>query len=377
MHQPLDRRAMGVLSLSHTADDINQSFLPAILPALVASAHLSFAAAATLVLAQAISSSVVQPAIGYLADRKPLPWLSVAGVLLAGFGIAAIGFAPSYRWMVACALVSGLGIAAFHPEAARFANFVAGSKKATGMRWFSLGGNLGFALGPVLAAGSLAVFGIHGTLAAAVPVLLMGGALAYELPRLHGFVPAKPAHGQERGENDDWPAFTKLTLFVTLRSMAYIGLVTFTPLFFVHALGTSQLIGNIALSTYLISGAAGTIVGGTDRRSHLAPERFAGVDGRCRDLDRAVRSVRLAGDGRARRHRYRADRLRPDRVADGVRRPGPRISAAAYRRRFGRHAWPRGQPRRHAQPRCWERSAIAMDCMRRCSPARAWRRSRS
>ncbi len=262
---------MTVLSLSHTADDITQSFLPAVLPALVASLHLSYTAAATLVLSQAISSSVVQPAIGYLADRKPLPWLSAVGVLLAGFGIAAIGFAPSYAWMVVAALVSGLGVAAFHPEAARFANYVAGSKKATGMRWFSLGGNLGFAIGPILAALSLAAFGIRGTLAAALPVTLAGIALFIELPRLRGFIPAKTAKG-ERVERDDWSSFSKLTVFVTLRSTAYIGLVAFTPLFFVHALHASQMVGNIALSAYLIAGMAGTIVGGpiADRVSRRA-----------------------------------------------------------------------------------------------------------
>jgi FSR family fosmidomycin resistance protein-like MFS transporter len=80
----MDRRAIGLLALGHFADDINQSFLPGLLPLLVVARHLSYQAAATLVLAQAISSSFVQPLIGYLADKRPMPWLAGLGLLLAG-----------------------------------------------------------------------------------------------------------------------------------------------------------------------------------------------------------------------------------------------------------------------------------------------------
>lgn len=140
-----DRRALLLLAVGHLADDVNQSFLPALLPLLVVQRHLSCQAAATLVLAQAISSSVVQPAIGFIADKYPMPWIAGVGLLLAGFGIAGIGFMPSYALIFVCALISGLGVAMFHPEAARFANLVSGSLKASGMRWFAVGGNLGFA----------------------------------------------------------------------------------------------------------------------------------------------------------------------------------------------------------------------------------------
>ena len=84
--QTMDRRSVALLAVGHFTDDINQSFLPALLPMLVAVQHLSYAVAATLVLAQAISSSVVQPLIGYMADKRPLPWIAGLGLLFQEYG---------------------------------------------------------------------------------------------------------------------------------------------------------------------------------------------------------------------------------------------------------------------------------------------------
>ncbi len=255
-------RAIALLALGHTSDDINQSFLPALLPLLVAQRHLTFAAAASLVLAQAISSSFVQPAIGYLADTRPMPWLAGIGLLLAGGGIAAIGFMPTYALIFCCALVSGLGVAMFHPEAARFANLASGTKKASGMRWFAVGGNTGFAIGPVFATLALTVYGIAGTFVVAVPVAIMGTLLLIEVPRFRTFLPKVAAVKALVPVPDDWSAFGRLTAFIMLRSTAYLGLVSFIPLYFVHVVRTTPAVGNLVLTTFLLSGIAGTIVGG-------------------------------------------------------------------------------------------------------------------
>jgi len=220
----MDRRAMGVLALSHVADDLNQSFLPALLPFLIAARGLNYTAAATLILAANVASSVVQPGIGWLADRKPLPWVVPVGLLFAGGGVALVGVAPTYTLMLVAALVSGLGVAAFHPEAARLANLVAGERKTSGMRWFAAGGNAGFAIGPLLAGGAVVMFGLSGSLVAFVPVTFMAGLLALELPRLRGLAPARRAT-RGAGERDDIAAFARLSLFVILRSMAFLGLV--------------------------------------------------------------------------------------------------------------------------------------------------------
>ena len=261
MAAQLDRRGMSVLSLAHIVDDVNQSALPALLPFLIAGRHLTYTAAAGLMLFASLSSSIVQPAIGHLSDRRSMPWLIALGVLLAGGGFALAGTMPTYFGIALCVGVSGFGIAMFHPEAARFANYVAGAKKATGMRWFAVGGNVGFALGPLLMTPALIAFGPSGTLVMIVPAALAAIAVLVELPRLKTFAPSKSAARISLGR-DDWSAFGRLTAYVSLRSMAYIGLVAFTPLVLIDILHANASVANGALSAFLIAGAFGTIVGG-------------------------------------------------------------------------------------------------------------------
>ena len=91
------------------------------------------------------------------------------GPALGGLGVALVGFAPNYALTFAAVLLSGLGVAAFHPEGSRFANYVSGARRASGMSRFSVGGNIGFALGPVLVTPLLIAFGLHGTAFLLIP----------------------------------------------------------------------------------------------------------------------------------------------------------------------------------------------------------------
>ncbi|MBD5634731.1 MAG: MFS transporter [Candidatus Eremiobacteraeota bacterium] len=257
----LDVRGMTVLSIVHVVDDSNQSALPALLPFLIAAHGLSYTAAAGLMLFASLSSSVVQPAIGALADRRSMPWLIALGVFFAAFGIALVGVMPNYWLITACVALSGVGIAAFHPEAARFANYVAGDRKATGMRWFAAGGNLGFAAGPLLLTPLVLGFGPAGTLALAIPGAAAAALVMIELPRLRGFVPVRVSRSAAAG-TDRWGPFALLTAAVSVRSMAYIGLVAFTPLYLIGVVHASTAQANVGLTLLLASGAAGTIFGG-------------------------------------------------------------------------------------------------------------------
>src|SRR5438132_9710646 len=112
----VDYKSVALLSAAHLCDDINQGVLPAMLPFFITAYHLTYAAAAGLVLAQTLSSSVVQPLFGLLADRRSSPWLIPAGMSLAGLGVAVSGLAPTYGLIFICIALSGLGISAFHPE---------------------------------------------------------------------------------------------------------------------------------------------------------------------------------------------------------------------------------------------------------------------
>ena len=110
----------------------------------------SNAAAAGLVFAISATSSVVQPIFGQLADRLAMAWLLPASVLLTGAALAFGAQAPSYAAVLLAFGLSGLGVAAFHPEAARKANLASGDRRTTGMSFFSIGGGLGFALAPAV-----------------------------------------------------------------------------------------------------------------------------------------------------------------------------------------------------------------------------------
>jgi MFS transporter, FSR family, fosmidomycin resistance protein len=254
---------MAALSLGHLFTDVPQGAVPALLPFLIARHHTSYAAASALILAATISSSVIQPLFGHLSDRISLPWLMPLGPALGGLGIALVGLAPSYPLTFAAVVVSGVGVAAFHPEGSRFANYVSGERRASGMSLFSVGGNVGFALGPILTTPLVLVFGLHGTVFILIPTWLAAAIVAYELPRLRGFradlASERVAHGDAE---EAWGAFALLAVVIALRSFIYFGMVTFVALYYVRVLHASSALGNAALSLMLLGGAAGTLIGG-------------------------------------------------------------------------------------------------------------------
>lgn len=257
----LDRRSLGLLGAGHLCVDLCQGAVPALLPFLAAERGYSYAALGALVLFSTIGSSIIQPLFGLLSDRFARPWLMPAGLALAGTGIALAGPAPSYGLTALAVVVSGLGVAAFHPEGAKFAGLASRERQGRGMSLFSVGGNAGFALGPLLTTPLVLLFGLSGTLALAV--LPLGAALliARELPRLRRLeqsVTAEPV----AGGRDDWGAFGRLGGMIALRSGVYFGLQAFIPAYFVAELSTSEAAGNAALTLMLASGAVGTLVGG-------------------------------------------------------------------------------------------------------------------
>ncbi len=259
----VDRRAMAALSAGHLFTDVAQGSIPALLPFLISKDHLSYAAASALVLAATISSSVIQPLFGHVSDRLSLPWLMPLGPALGGLGVALAGIAPTYGLTFAAIVLSGMGVAAFHPEGSRFANYVSGARRASGMSLFSVGGNVGFALGPVLVTPLMLIFGLHGTVFVLIPTWLMAAVLVGELPRLRTFRSDVVAgRVQSSEQHEAWGPFALLAGVIALRSFVYFGMVTFIPLYYTADLHASKAFGNAALAAMLLGGAAGTLVGG-------------------------------------------------------------------------------------------------------------------
>ncbi len=257
-----DRRGITLLSVAHLMNDANQSALPAIIPWLVSHRGLSLATAATLVLAMNLSSSVVQPLFGHLSDRRSLAWVIPVALLVATIGTALIGLAPTLPLMLAGALISGVGVAAFHPEGSRFSNYFAGARRASGMSWFTLGGYLGFAVGPLAVTPLILAFGLHGTAVLLIPALIVFFFVWRDLPRFeHARQVAHRAHRERPGE-DDWRGFSILAVVVALRSMTFLAAVTFTPIFAIRIAHADPTLASAALAALLFGGAFGTVFGG-------------------------------------------------------------------------------------------------------------------
>lgn len=253
----IDRRGMATLSGGHLAADFASGSVPALIPFLTDKFQLSYALAALLLLAATISSSLVQPLFGLWSDRRGALWLIPGGVLLAAVGVSGAAVSPAYPLTLALVLAGGLGVAAFHPEGAKHAAYASGRKRAAGMSYFNIGGNTGYALG-AFATGQLVVWlGLAGAIAAMAPVLVVGLALAREVPRIAG-LGEHAVHGTGGGA-DDRGAMVVLGTVIALRSVSWFTLLAFVPLWEV-AHGHSKAAGNRLLFVMLLAGAAGTLL---------------------------------------------------------------------------------------------------------------------
>jgi FSR family fosmidomycin resistance protein-like MFS transporter len=258
----MNKEAIALLSLGHFLIDFCQGVVPALVPFLVTERHFSYTAAASLVFAISATSSVVQPLFGQLADRLALAWLLPASVLLAGLALALGSQSPSFAVVLTAFGLSGLGVAAFHPEAARKAYLASGERRTTGMSLFSVGGGLGFALSPALTTAVVVNWGISGLLALLAPAAIIAVLLARKL----GEAPAS-SHLQKKGglhweREDDWRGFGILSGATICRSIVFYGLNTFLALYFMTRWHQTAAQGNKALVIFLGTSIVGTLLGG-------------------------------------------------------------------------------------------------------------------
>ena len=103
-------RSTALLTLAHTATDINQGAIPVLLPFFIAQHNLTYAAAAVIVFTTTFVSTITQPVFGVVADRLSRPWLMPFGVLLAGLGLSCVGLAPTYKTGLIAVALSGIGV---------------------------------------------------------------------------------------------------------------------------------------------------------------------------------------------------------------------------------------------------------------------------
>jgi len=248
--------------MGHFLIDFCQGVVPALLPFLVAERGFSYTAAAGLVFALSATSSVVQPLFGQLADRLGLPWLLPVSVVLTGAGLALGAQASHFGLLLAMFSISGLGVAAFHPEAARKAYLASGDRRTTGMSYFSVGGGLGFALAPTLTTAATVMWGSRGLLVLLIPT----GIIAALLVRSRSLKPPgshrDPHGGPTLFGRDDWRAFGILSGATIFRSIVFYGLNTFLALYFMKKWNLAPATASRALGVFLGTSIVGTLLGG-------------------------------------------------------------------------------------------------------------------
>jgi FSR family fosmidomycin resistance protein-like MFS transporter len=276
-------RPLGLLTSGHLVTDLAQGSVPALLPFLRSELHLSYTRTAAIMLAATIASSVVQPIFGHLFDRRRGEWLLVAGPAIAGVGIGLLAFAHSFVAALLCVLASSIGVAAFHPEASKFAAWLSGDRRSTAMSVFSVGGNLGVAIGPLLAGLIAAQFGLGGVWLLAIPGLAIAGAQLAGLAALGGAT-AHARVATALAGRDRWGATALLLVALTVRGYVHFGLLTFIPLLEHDARHTSNSYGSRVLALMLFAGAIGTLAVGPvadryGRRRVLTLTFLAGAPG--------------------------------------------------------------------------------------------------
>lgn len=259
------RTSLLAIALGHLTVDMQTGSLAVLLPLLLKTFSLDYTGAAAIMSFNNIIIALAQPLFGILGDRQQLRWLVYAGCLLTGLGMVAVMFLPSYWLIVAAVVVSGLGSAMFHPEALSVVRAVSAQKTASASSFFFFGGNLGFALGPLLMAWLTHRWGTHAAIWMLLPTLVALGFLLFNANTIRQpalVLAVSHAHqGATRRYQNLWLVALLLTL-ITVQTIILSGLKTFIPLYYEQF---SQLPADwiaLMLTTIALTGAAGTLFSG-------------------------------------------------------------------------------------------------------------------
>ncbi|MDI3327843.1 MAG: MFS transporter [Alicyclobacillaceae bacterium] len=257
-------KALWIVSLGHFLNDVMTTLVPSLLPLFQSHLGLTYVELGVLVLVAYVTSSLIQPVIGAWTDRRPRPWLLPAGVFAVGAGVAALGYAPSYTWLLVLVALMGVGSAAFHPEASRAAHLASGAKKGTAQSVFQVGGNAGQAVAPLIVGTFFVWTGLRGSVWMLVPALIAAGALATLVPwyRERAFTVRSRREDNRSEGGGRASGLVLLLLVVTLRSWTHAGLSGFLPLYYVNVRGVSTSVAELYAFLFLMAGALGTFFGG-------------------------------------------------------------------------------------------------------------------
>lgn len=239
--------------------------LPAILPLLISTNGYSYFAAALLVTAYQITSSFTQPAIGWLSDTKGITLSISISLLVSAVFIGLMGIAGNYYLIMIFAVIAALGHACFHPTALSIVSRSCTSgNRGKLTSFFVVGGNIGYAIGPVLAGGLVWWLGLPGLLLLILPAIVMVILLRHLLPGgMKGasctVPPAQPekCEGAQRSKRP----FAILLVVSILRAWSVFAAITFLPAYLVSQ-GYDLVTASMIVTLMLLAGVAGQVMGG-------------------------------------------------------------------------------------------------------------------
>nr|WP_246513027.1 MFS transporter [Azospirillum picis] len=258
---------LGAISACHLLNDMIQSLLPAIYPILKDSFGLSFSQLGLLTLTYQVTASLLQPVVGLVTDRRPMPYSLVLGMGSTLLGLLTLAAAPGFPALLAGGVLLGFGSSIFHPEASRLARMASGGAHGLAQSLFQVGGNLGSALGPLLAAFIILPHG-QGSLAWFAFAALAGMVVLARLGSWHRLNGKPRARGGAAVPGNDLPAgqvARAIAILIALIISKYVYLASISSYYtfylmerFALSTGTAQL----CLFAFLAAVAAGTVIGG-------------------------------------------------------------------------------------------------------------------
>ena len=261
-----------IMGLCHLLNDSIQSVIPAMFPVLGKSMGLSFTQLGFIAFSLNIVSSIMQPFIGALSDKKPMPFALPIGMTSTLLGVIGLALAPNYSLVLISVLFIGLGSAVFHPEGSRVAHMAAGSRRGLAQSIYQVGGNSGQALAPLITALILVPLGQIGaawfSIVAAIAVLLLSYIAVWYSKRLKEL--NEQIHVKKEIITNPSGKISKNILFTLIlilflifaRSWYVAGITNYYAFFAMEQYQMSIQTAQIFLFAFLVSGALGTFFGG-------------------------------------------------------------------------------------------------------------------
>jgi FSR family fosmidomycin resistance protein-like MFS transporter len=261
---------LAALSICHLLNDLVQSLLPAIYPILKLSFHLNFKQIGLITFTFQVAASLFQPVVGYITDKRPMPYSLAIGMGLSLIGLFVVAYASSFPLLLVGAATIGLGSAVFHPESSRMARLASGGQHGLAQSLFQVGGNTGSSIGPLLAAFIVVPHGQH-SLSWFSPVALIAMAILANVAGWYKRRLAVRTSGSALKTSAPGPALPRakvagsILVLLTLIFSKYFYLVSITSyytFYLIHRFHLSVQVAQIHLFAFLGAVALGTFIGG-------------------------------------------------------------------------------------------------------------------